>query len=127
MVTELKSLTLFITHYQALARMASQFPGGELRNVHMRFNEEKNADGSGDVTFLYEVGEGVAHRSYGLNVAKLAGLPKSLIDKAAGESAKMEFEEGKRRLGFLASAMEGVVGGGDVGELESLVAGIEQL
>jgi DNA mismatch repair protein MSH3 len=127
MVTELKSLTLFITHYQALARMATQFPGGELRNVHMRFNEEKNADGSGDVTFLYEVGEGVAHRSYGLNVAKLAGLPKSLIDKAAGESAKMELEEGKRRLGFLASAMEGVVVGGGVSKLELLVAGIEQL
>jgi DNA mismatch repair protein MSH3 len=127
MVAELKSLTLFITHYQALARMAAQFPAGELRNVHMRFNEEKNADGSGDVTFLYEVGEGVAHRSYGLNVAKLAGLPKSLIDKAAGESAKMELEEGKRRLGFLASAMEGVVGGGGVSELELLVAGIEQL
>jgi DNA mismatch repair protein MSH3 len=127
MVAELKSLTLFITHYQALARMAAQFPAGELRNVHMRFNEEKNADGSGDVTFLYEVGEGVAHRSYGLNVAKLAGLPKSLVDRAAGESAKMELEEGKRRLGFLASAMEGVVGGGGVSELELLVAGIEQL
>jgi DNA mismatch repair protein MSH3 len=127
MVTELKSLTLFITHYQALARIASQFPTGELRNVHMRFNEEKNADGTGDVTFLYEVGEGVAHRSYGLNVAKLAGLPKALIDKAAGESAKMEFEEGKRRLGFLAGAMEGVVGVGDVAKLELLVAGTEQL
>jgi hypothetical protein len=39
----------------------------------------------------------------------------------------MELEEGKRRLGFLASAMEGVVGGGGVSELELLVAGIEQL
>jgi DNA mismatch repair protein MSH3 len=127
MVTELKSLTLFITHYQALARMASQF-AGKLQNVHMRFNEEKNEDGQqGDVTFLYEVGEGVAHRSYGLNVAKLAGLPKSLIDKAADESAKMEFEEGKRRLGFLANAMQGVVSGGEAGKLELLVAGIEQL
>ena len=127
MVSELKSLTLFITHYQALARMASQF-AGELQNVHMRFNEQKNEDGQqGDVTFLYEVGEGVAHRSYGLNVAKLAGLPKSLIDKAAGESAKMEFEEGKRRLGFLANAMQGVVSGGEAEKLELLVAGIEQL
>lgn len=127
MVSELKSLTLFITHYQALARMASQF-AGELQNVHMRFNEQKNEDGQrGDVTFLYEVGEGVAHRSYGLNVAKLAGLPKSLIDKAADESAKMEFEEGKRRLGFLANAMQGVVSGGEAEKLELLVAGIEQL
>jgi len=127
MVSQLKSLTLFITHYQALARMAAQFDG-ELQNVHMRFNEQKNDEGQqGDVTFLYEVGEGVAHRSYGLNVAKLAGLPKSLIDKAAGESAKMEFEEGRRRLGFLANAMQGVVGGGEAEKLELLVAGIEQL
>ena len=127
MVAELKSLTLFITHYQALARMTSQFEG-ELQNVHMRFTEQKDEDGQhGDVTFLYEVGGGVAHRSYGLNVAKLAGLPKSLIDKAASESANMEFEEGKRRLGFLANAMEGVVGGGEADKLELLVAGIEQL
>jgi DNA mismatch repair protein MSH3 len=125
MVTDLKSLTLFITHYQTLARMAEHF-NGELKNVHMRFNEQKNADGSGDVTFLYEVGEGVAHRSYGLNVAKLAGLPKSLIERAAGESGKMELEEGRRRLGFLAKAMEDTLAG-DGGRLEQLVAGIEQL
>jgi DNA mismatch repair protein MSH3 len=125
MVTDLKSLTLFITHYQTLARMAEQF-NGELKNVHMRFNEQKNADGSGDVTFLYEVGEGVAHRSYGLNVAKLAGLPKSLIDRAAGESAKMELEEGRRRLGFLSKAMKDTLAG-DGERMEQLVAGIEQL
>lgn len=125
MVSELKSLTLFITHYQALARIAEQF-NGELKNVHMRFNEQKDEDGSGDVTFLYEVGEGVAHRSYGLNVAKLAGLPKTLIDRAGQESAKMELEEGRRRLGFLSNAMAGLVFG-DVGKMELLVAGIEQL
>ena len=125
MVADLKSLTLFITHYQTLARMAEQFDG-ELKNVHMRFNEQKNADGSGDVTFLYEVGEGVAHRSYGLNVAKLAGLPKALIERAAGESAKMESEERRRRLGFLSKAMEDTLAG-DGERLEQLVAGIEQL
>lgn len=126
MVSELKSLTLFITHYQALARIAEQFDG-ELKNVHMRFNEQKNEDGSGDVTFLYEVGEGVAHRSYGLNVAKLAGLPKTLIDKAGQESAKMELEEGKRRLGFLSNTMAGLVADGNVEKIDLLVAGIEQL
>jgi len=126
MVSDLKSLTLFITHYQTLARMEEQFKDGELKNVHMRFNEQKNADGSGDVTFLYEVGDGVAHRSYGLNVAKLAGLPKALIERAAGESAKMELEEGKRRLGFLSKAMADTLAG-DGERLEQLVAGIEQL
>lgn len=128
LLTSLKSLTLFITHYQALARVASQFPNGELRNVHMRFNEETNDVGEADVTFLYEVGEGVAHRSYGLNVAKLAGLPKTLIEKAAEESAKMELEEGRRRLGVLAGVAKSVFEGEAEGDqLERLVAGIEQL
>ena len=63
-VKELKSLTLFITHYQNLAAMTRGYDG-ELKNVHMRFKEEKAADGQEEVTFLYEVGEGVAHRSYG--------------------------------------------------------------
>ena len=125
-VSKLRSLTLFITHYQAMARMAEQF-SGELKNVHMRFNEEKNEDGSGDVTFLYEVGEGVAHRSYGLNVAKLAGLPKALLDTAADQSAKMELEEGRRRLGFLSKVAGGVMKDGEFAKLEQLVAGIEQL
>jgi hypothetical protein len=49
-----------------------------------------------------------------------------LIDRAASESAKMELEEGRRRLGFLSKAMKDTLAGG--GErMEQLVAGIEQL
>lgn len=62
-VKETKSLTLFITHYQILSKIADTFQNHELRNVHMRFAEGKK--GEQDITFLYEVGEGVAHRSYG--------------------------------------------------------------
>lgn len=148
-VEELRSLTLFITHYQTLARLAGQIPRGVLRNVHMKFNEtggdaarneqsgENGESGdfgsapSGDVTFLYEVGEGVAHRSYGLNVAKLAGLPGGLLRRAKEESEKMEVEEGRRRLKVLAGAVGGLVRGGDGEgegeELERLVSGIEML
>lgn len=63
-VRETKSLTLFITHYQNLSAMANRFERSELKNVHMKF-EESGADGQ-EVTFLYELGDGVAHRSYGL-------------------------------------------------------------
>lgn len=62
-VRETRSLTLFITHYQHLSSLAKAFVHGELRNVHMRFTEAGN-EGQ-NVTFLYQVGEGVAHRSYG--------------------------------------------------------------
>ena len=62
-VRETRSLTLFITHYQHLSSLAKAFGHGELRNVHMRFTE--GGDGGQNVTFLYQVREGVAHRSYG--------------------------------------------------------------
>lgn len=62
-VREIKSLTLFITHYQNLSSLAKRFDNDELRNVHMKF--EAGGDNGQDITFLYEVGDGVAHRSYG--------------------------------------------------------------
>ena len=62
-VREKKSLTLFITHYQNLSTLSKSFDQGDLKNVHMRFTE--SGEGGQDITFLYEVGEGVAHRSYG--------------------------------------------------------------
>ncbi|WPH03587.1 DNA mismatch repair protein MSH3 [Acrodontium crateriforme] len=123
MVSDLRSLTLFITHYQSLAQIAEDFPAGELKNVHMRFKEV----GEQDITFLYEVGEGVAHRSYGLNVAKLAGLPKRLLDEAAIMSAKMEGEEGRRRLNHLAAAVGNFLEDSKEENIERLVAGIEML
>ncbi|KAK5707402.1 Mismatch repair protein msh3 [Elasticomyces elasticus] len=126
-VEELKCLTLFITHYQSLARIAEQFPGGELKNVHMKFTEQANGQGEPDVTFLYEVGEGVAHRSYGLNVAKLAGLPKSLLDEAGRRSSQMEGVEATRRLTYLAKSTRLLLQDGHVEEMEKLVAAIDQL
>ncbi|KAK5729809.1 Mismatch repair protein msh3 [Elasticomyces elasticus] len=127
-VEELKCLTLFVTHYQSLARIAEQFPGGELKNVHMKFTEQANGQGEPDVTFLYEVGEGVAHRSYGLNVAKLAGLPKSLLDEAGRRSSQMEGVEATRRLTYLAKATSQLLlPGGHVEDMEKLVAAIDQL
>ncbi|USW58001.1 Putative DNA mismatch repair protein MutS, core [Septoria linicola] len=134
MVSVQKSLTLFITHYQSLAKVAETMSveGGEtnpLRNVHMQFTENENTSESGDkdITFLYEVGEGVAHRSYGLNVARLAGLPKSLLDEAARRSKAMEEEEGRRRVTYLAKTLSRVIAGGQGTALERLTNGVEQL
>ena len=62
-VREIRCLTLFITHYQTLSGMARGYENNALKNVHMRFAE--SGDHGQDITFLYEVGEGVAHRSYG--------------------------------------------------------------
>jgi DNA mismatch repair protein MSH3 len=125
-VSKLHSLTLFITHYQSLARMAEQFDG-ELKNVHMRFTEQATNTGENDITFLYEVGEGVAHRSYGLNVAKLAGLPKTMIDEASRRSGQMEEADGRKRLNYLAKVINSLAQDSRETDLDHLVAGLEQM
>jgi DNA mismatch repair protein MSH3 len=128
-VREVQCMTLFITHYQTLASVARGFPNNELRNVHMRF-VESGARGAEDITFLYQIGDGTAHRSYGLNVARLARVPKAVLEMAAVKSGEMESEAIEKKMRALARTMEKVVHGeqGDSAELlEQLVVGIEQL
>ncbi|KAK4180755.1 muts domain V-domain-containing protein [Triangularia setosa] len=129
-VKEVKCLTLFITHYQNLARVALGLGDGRVRCVHMRFHVEKEGEeGEEEITFLYEVAEGVAHRSYGLNVGRLARLPRQVLEVAGVKSREMEEGVKERRLKGAVGLLGGVVGSEEVGdeELEHLVASIEQL
>lgn len=126
LVREKKCMTLFITHYQMLSRMAEGFPDGELKNVHMRFTEADDEN----VTFLYEVGEGVAHRSYGLNVARLANLGENVIELARGKSQELEVTTRRRQVGALSrtlvSGMSGRTGKELDGDgLDALIEAIE--
>jgi len=98
-VREKRSLTLFITHYQNLSALAKGFENGELKNVHMRF--EETGDSGQEITFLYEVADGVAHRSYGLNVARLANVPQSVLEVAAGKSKELEHGAAEKSLNSL--------------------------
>lgn len=137
-VRETKCLCLFITHYQTLSTAAQGFSkGGELKNVHMKFTAERDgkaiddedAVGAGvddEITFLYEVGEGVAHRSYGLNVARLAKIPKSVLDTAASKSREMEMDVKQKKLVGLSKIMSDVLQT-DADQLNQLISGIEQL
>ncbi|KAI9772313.1 MAG: Mismatch repair protein msh3 [Geoglossum simile] len=124
MLRDLRSLTLFVTHYQTLSTMAKGFKHGELVNSHMRF-EEKGENGE-EITFLYEVTEGVAHRSYGLNVASLANIPKSVIDIAAIKSYELEESVKAKKLTSLSRALMSSATLGEE-QLKQLITGIEQL
>ena len=124
-VRELRALTLFITHYQSLSALANDFVGGELRNVHMKFHED--GEEGQDITFLYEVGEGVAHRSYGLNVARLAQLPGSVLHVASIKSIELEEDARKRSVGYLSSQIATMMEQEADANLEQLITGIEQL
>ncbi len=77
---------LFATHYHELTALSATLDG--LANVTMRVKEWQ-----GDVVFLHEVGPGAADRSYGIQVAKLAGLPPSVIERA--ELVLSGLEEGE--------------------------------
>lgn len=99
-VRDIRCLTLFITHYQQLATVARGFADDRaLRNVHMRFTER--GEGGRDITFLYEVGEGIAHRSYGLNVARLANVPAPVLELAETKSHEMEAIAREKQLAAL--------------------------
>lgn len=75
--------TLFATHYHELARLAEEVPG--VINLHAAVREWK-----GEVVFLYRILPGVAERSYGVQVARLAKLPEPILKEAERKLAALE-------------------------------------
>ena len=67
--------TLFSTHYHELTTMSKKLH--KLKNIHVSANEE-----NGNVTFLHKIKDGAIDKSYGINVASLAHLPKEVITRA---------------------------------------------
>lgn len=78
--------TLFSTHYHELTVLADEL--SQLENIHVSAIEQ-----NGNVVFLHKIKEGPADKSYGIHVAKLADLPKSLITRAAEILAQLENED----------------------------------
>jgi DNA mismatch repair protein MutS len=78
-----RSLTLFATHYFELTALPSELEG--CANVH--FDAVEHRDG---IVFLHAVAEGPANRSYGLQVAKLAGVPADAIRQARAYLARLD-------------------------------------
>jgi len=74
--SKIRSRTLFATHYHELTRLVERLP--QLKNTHMAVDSTS----AGDLRFLYQLKEGPTNESFGIHVAKLAGLPKSVIDRA---------------------------------------------
>jgi DNA mismatch repair protein MutS len=81
--------TLFATHYHELVELAAFLP--RVKNFNVAVSEQ-----GGEVTFLYKIVPGGVDKSYGIHVAKLAGLPKSVVHRAREVLA--ELEEGSRTL-----------------------------
>ncbi|WP_299073205.1 DNA mismatch repair protein MutS [uncultured Paraglaciecola sp.] len=83
LATKIQSYTLFATHYFELTQLAEDMP--ELANVHLDAVEHQEA-----IRFMHAVQEGAANKSYGLQVAQLAGVPRSVIQRAKRKLAELE-------------------------------------
>lgn len=100
-IRDVKALTLFVTHYPPLCELERVYPE-HVSNYHMAFllNEPDTDDEEVQpefITFLYQLTEGAAGRSYGLNVARLADIPESILHTAARKARELESTVNARR------------------------------
>jgi len=94
---EVRCRTLFATHYHELTRLAGRLDCLSLHHVRAR-------EWKGDLVLLHEVAHGAADRSYGIAVAKLAGLPPAVVGRARSVLAKLE--AGRDATGGIAAGLD---------------------
>jgi DNA mismatch repair protein MutS len=94
---QVKCRTLFATHYHELTRLAGRLDSLSLHHVRAR-------EWKGDLVLLHEVTDGAADRSYGIAVAKLAGLPPTVVARAKSVLAKLE--AGRDATGGIAGGLD---------------------
>ncbi len=92
-----RSRCLFATHYHELARLAESCDSLSLHHVRAR-------EWKGDLVLLHELAEGPADKSYGLAVARLAGVPAPVVNRAKSVLAKLE--KGRAATGGLAAGLD---------------------
>ena len=83
-----RSYTLFATHYFELTALAQ--PGSGIANVHLDAVEHRDQQGNETLVFMHAVKDGPADRSFGLQVAALAGLPRQVVRDARARLAELE-------------------------------------
>ena len=94
---QVRCRTLFATHYHELTRLAGRLDALSLHHVRAR-------EWKGDLVLLHEVAEGPADRSYGIAVARLAGLPPAVVARAKSVLAKLE--AGRDATGGIAAGLD---------------------
>ncbi|KAJ1942679.1 Mismatch repair protein msh3, partial [Kickxella alabastrina] len=107
---EARPMVLFVTHYAHVAAGFARDP--RVAAAHMAFVEKPAAAESGavpEVAFLYRLAEGVSADSFGLNVARIAGLPHSLLVRAQDCAQRMRVDIESRRAAVRARALQAAV------------------
>ncbi|MCD6309384.1 MAG: DNA mismatch repair protein MutS, partial [Candidatus Eremiobacteraeota bacterium] len=83
---KVKAKTIFATHFHELTQLATRYP--QIKNLRVTVREE-----AGKVVFLHKIVPGGADRSYGLYVAKLAGIPTEIIERASEILERLQQEK----------------------------------
>jgi DNA mismatch repair ATPase MutS len=92
----IKCKTLFITHYPLVAtELEKKFPS-EVQNVHVGYTAETRIDGKREMTFLYRLAPGAAAESFGIECARLAGIPEVILEGARNQSTSMNVQVEQR-------------------------------
>ena len=91
LATQTKAFTLFATHYFELTLLAEQIPA--LANVHLDAIEHDE-----NIVFMHAIQEGAASKSFGLQVAQLAGVPKPVIKRAKQRLSELEAQQSPSML-----------------------------
>ena len=92
---------LFATHYHEMTSLSNEL--SRAKNYHVSVTEDK-----GDVVFLRRIVEGGADRSYGVHVARLAGIPSVVINRAWEILRELEEDQGSVKLSASGDSIEGV-------------------
>jgi len=87
LLEHINATTLFITHFSSIGSLENKFP--QCHNYYMNYVEDKEENES-KIIFLYKIVQGITHKSYGINVAMLANLPKEITDLAEKKSKELE-------------------------------------
>ena len=83
LATEINCYCLFATHFHEITNMESEYTN--VRNLHVKAVVKGET-----LTMLYEVGEGVIDRSYGIHVAQMVGFPQQVVDEAKALASHLE-------------------------------------
>lgn len=118
---EIRCPFLFVTHYPSLKQHAQDHPG-LIGAWHMDYLEDQ-----GSVTFLYKLVKGMADRSYGLNVAALAGLAPEIVERADEKAKEFEEDMKTRQMNLALQQFEEIVVRVDGGEGTGLLKDLEAI
>ncbi|KAA1079458.1 Mismatch repair protein msh3 [Puccinia graminis f. sp. tritici] len=114
LVSSIRCFTIFITHYPQLNELAIKYPE-RAKSYHMKFLESQGSlkaeEGEGEadagwITFLYKLTPGLATKSHGIHVARLAGLPTSILHQARLKSRLLEESVGRKKHTHTASLIK---------------------